>query len=77
MAVGDIHVFPGFITQALIQLSFQTHRLLFSHDSEVRGKNHRKQSSPEWGYQTDNLQVMSLTRSPLKHRAGYFKFEII
>ena len=40
MAVGDVHVFPGFITPVLTQHSFQSHRLLFSHASaEVRGQN--------------------------------------
>ena len=33
------HVFPGFLTPVLIQLSFQSRRLLFSHAKEVRGKN--------------------------------------
>ena len=31
MAVADVHVFPGFLTPVLTQLSFQSHRLLFSH----------------------------------------------
>ena len=40
MAVGDTHVFPGFLTPALTQISFQSHRLLFSHASaEVRDEN--------------------------------------
>ena len=40
MAVDDTHVFPGFLTSVLIQISFQSHRLLFSHNSaEVKGKN--------------------------------------
>ena len=40
MEVGDAHVFPGFLTPVLTQLSFQSHRLLFSHTpAEVRGKN--------------------------------------
>ena len=34
------HVFPGFLKPVLTQLSFQSHRLLFSHASaEVRGEN--------------------------------------
>ena len=38
MAVGDVHVFPGFLTPVLTQSSFQG--LLFSHASaEVRGKD--------------------------------------
>ena len=40
MAVGDAHVFPGFLIQLLTQLSFLCHRLLISHASvEVRGEN--------------------------------------
>ena len=40
MVVGDAHVFPGFLTPVLTQLSFQSHRLLFSYAStEVRGEN--------------------------------------
>ena len=40
MAVGEAHVFPGFLTPVLTQLSFQSRQLLFSHASpEVRSKN--------------------------------------
>ena len=40
MAVGDAYVFPGFLTPVLTRISFQSHRLLFSHASaEVRGEN--------------------------------------
>ena len=40
MAVGDAYMFPGFLTPVLTQLSFQSHRLLFSDASaEVRGEN--------------------------------------
>ena len=31
MAVGDAHVFPGFLTPVLPQLSSQSHQLLSSH----------------------------------------------
>ena len=31
MAVSDAHVFPGFLTPVLTPISFQSHRLLFSH----------------------------------------------
>ena len=49
IAAGDAHAFPGFLTPVLTQLSFQSHRLLFSHASaEVRGEYtlERKFSSP-------------------------------
>ena len=36
MAVGDAHVFPGFHTPVLKQLSFQSHQLLFPHASGVK-----------------------------------------
>ena len=66
MAVGEAHVFPGFLTSVLTQLSFQSHWLLFSHASaEVRGKNTPERKFASTGYQTRNHQVMSLTRSPL------------
>ena len=40
MAVGDVYVFPGFLTPVQTQISFQSNQLLFSHASEeVRGKN--------------------------------------
>ena len=43
MAVGDAHVFPGFLSLVLTQLSVQIHQLLFSHASaEVRGENSPK-----------------------------------
>ena len=40
MAVGDAHVFPGFLTPVFTQISSQSHQQLFSHASaEVRGEN--------------------------------------
>ena len=52
MAVGDPHVFPGFLTPVLTRVSFQSHRLFFSHASaEMRGED-----------RTHNHQVISLTR---------------
>ena len=39
MAVGDAHMFPGFVTPVLIQLSFQSHRLFFSNAAEMRSEN--------------------------------------
>ena len=45
-----IHTFPGFLTPVLTQLSFQSHRLLFSHASaEVRSKICLKESLPLLG----------------------------
>ena len=71
MAVGDVHVFPGFLTPALTQLVFQSHRLLFSHASaEVRRENTPKRKFTSTGSQTHNHQVTSLTRSPLSHPGG-------
>ena len=60
MAVGDAHVFPGLLTPVLTQLSFQSHRLLFSHVSaDARGENKK-----ETRFQTHNHQVMCPTHSP-------------
>ena len=64
MAVGDVHVLPGFLTSVLTQLSFQSHRLLFSHASaEIRGENtperkfclNRVSSSQPPGHESDTL----------------------
>ena len=60
MAVGEAHVFPGFLTPVLSQLSLQSHRLLFSHASaDVRGKNTPERKFASTGYRTHNQQVMS------------------
>ena len=73
MAVSDAHVFPGFPTPKLTQLSFQRHRLLFSHASEVRGEYTLARKFASTGYQTHDHQVMSQTRSPLSHLGGLYK----
>ena len=66
MAVCDTHVFPGFLSPVLIQLSFQSHRLLFSHAAaEMRGEKFAS-----IGYRTHNHQVMSPRCSPLSHPGG-------
>ena len=71
MAVGDANVFPGLLKPALTQLSFQIHRLLFSHASaELRGENTSERKFASTWYPTHNHQVMSLTRSPLSHPGG-------
>ena len=71
MAVGDAHVFPGFLTPVLTQLSFQRHQLLFSHASaEVRRENTPETKFALTGDRTHNHQVMSPTRSPLSHPVG-------
>ena len=77
MAVGDAHVFPGFLTPVLTQLSFQSHRLLFSHASaEVRGENTLERKFASTGDRTHNHHVMSPTRSPLSHRGGAVAFRV-
>ena len=63
MAVGNASLFPG-----LIQLFFQSHRLLFSHASEeVRGKNTPERKFASTESQTHNHLAMSPTPSPLSH----------
>ena len=75
MTIGDAHVFPGFLTPALTQLSFQSDRLLFSHTSaEVRGENTPERKFASTGSRTHNHQVMSPTRSPLSHPGGAAMF---
>ena len=60
--------FPGFLTPVLTQISFQSHRLLFSYTSaEVRGEIMPERNFASTGSRTQNYQVMSLTHSPLSH----------
>ena len=62
MAVGDAHVFTGFLTPVLTQLSFQSHQLLFSHTSaEVRGENTPERKFASTGSQTPNHESDMLT----------------
>ena len=71
MAVDDVHVFRDFLTPVPTQLSFQSHRLLFSHASgEVRAENTPERKFVLNGYRTHNHQVMSPTRSPISHLGG-------
>ena len=71
MAVGDANVFPGFLTPVLTQISFQNHRLLFSHASaEVRGEKKPERNFASTESRTHNHQVMSPTRSPQSHPGG-------
>ena len=56
MAIGYTHVFSGFLTPVLVQLSFQSHRLLFSHASaEVRGENTPDLELTPPGHESDML----------------------
>ena len=65
MAVGDTHVFPGFLTPVLTQLSFQSHQLLFSHASvEVRGQNTPSEKLASTKYQIHNHESNTLTTEP-------------
>ena len=62
MVVDDAHMFPGFLTPVLTQLSLQSHRLLFSHASaEVTGEKTLERKIDSTGYQTYNHQVLSPT----------------
>ena len=63
MAVGDAFVFPDFLTPVLTQLSFQSHRLLFSQMLQSREvKIRRKESLPQSGIE------LTTTRSSITHR---------
>ena len=77
MAVGDAHVFSGFLTPVLTRISFQSYRLLFSHASaEVRGGNTPERNFDSYEDRTHNHQIMSPTRSPLSHPGGAGPFRI-
>ena len=68
MAVGDAHVFPGFLTPVLTQLSFQSHQLLFSRASaEERGENTPGRKFASTRSKIHNHQVMHPTCSPMSH----------
>ena len=68
MTVGDAHVFPGFLTPILTQISFQSHQLLFLHASaEVASENMPERNLDSTRSQTHNHQAMSPTHSPLSH----------
>ena len=72
MAVGDAHVFPGFLTPVLTQLFFPkppTTFLTYFNRGERENTPERKFEST--GYRTHNHQVMSPTRSPLS--PGHYK----
>ena len=67
-------VFPGFLTPVLKQLPFQSHRLLFSYASEVRGENtwernfasfNRVSNSQPPGHESDTLTMMPPGRAAL------------
>ena len=66
MAVCDACVFPGFLTPVLTPLSFQSHRLLFSHPSKVRDKNMPQKFAKTWQW-THKHKVMSPAHSLLSH----------
>ena len=71
MAVGDAHVFTGFLTPVLTLLSFQSHRLLFTHASaKVRGENTPERKFASTGSPVHNHQVMSATRSTTSQQGG-------
>ena len=52
--VGDPHVFPGFLTPVLTQLSFRTTDTFIT-ASEVRGENTRERSSPQTGLELTTI----------------------
>ena len=76
MAVVDVHVFPGFLTPVITQLSIQNHRLLFSHASELKGKNtseikfclNRVSNSQPPGLESDTLTTELTGRAGMNQR---------
>ena len=72
MAVGDAYVFLGFLTPVLTVLSFESHRIFFSHTlAEARGENTPERKFASTGYKAHNHQVMS---SPLGPKSGAHMF---
>ena len=76
MAAGEALVFSGFLKLVLIQFSFQSYQLLFSHALDVRGENTPKRKFASTRYRTHNHQVMSQTRSPLSHQDRIANYRI-
>ena len=71
MAVGDAHVFPGFLTPVLTQLPFQSHGILFSHASaEVRGENITERKFASTGYLIHNHRSLVRHAHHCATRAG-------
>ena len=76
MAVGDAHVFPGFHTPVLKKLSFQSHRLLFSHAEQSReAKIRLKERRFKWvsNSQTPGHEFYTLTTEPFGRARGWKK----
>ena len=67
MAVGDAHVFPGFLTLVLTQLFFPKPLTTF-----LTCENTAERKVASTGDQTHNHMVMSLTRSLLSHPNGAY-----
>ena len=64
--------FLAFFTPVLTQLTFKSHRLLFSHAlAEVRGEDRPERKFASTGSQTHNHLVKSPTRTPLSHPGGH------
>ena len=74
MAVGDAHVFLGFLTPVLTQLFFPkpptTFLTCFCRGERRRGENTPERKVASTGDRTHNHQVMSPTSSPLSHPGG-------
>ena len=73
MAVGDAHVFPGFLQPVLTQLSFQSHRL-FSHIlsrgerrkyAEKKVHLKRESNSQPPGHESDTLTTDPSSRGQM------------
>ena len=75
MVVGDTYLFPGFHIPVITKLTFQSHKLLFSHVSEVRGENMPQRKVASTRYRTHNRQVMSQTEP--HGRVGYLSLRVL
>ena len=80
MVVGGAHVFPGFFKPVLTLLSFQSHRLLFSHAFsrgerqkylEKKVRLNRISNSQPPGHESDTLTTELPERVELKESRPY------
>ena len=66
MVVNDAHVFPGFLKPVLKRISFQSHRLLFSHASAEAKIRQEKEIrlNRVWNAQPPGHESDTLTTEP-------------
>ena len=76
MVVCDAHMFPNSLIPILTQLSFHSHKLPFSHASDMKGKNMPVRKFASTAYQTHNHMIMGKAHLPLKPPGGAYENQI-